>query len=226
MSNVKSVVMIGATGAVGGHCAHRLVSLPDVNRLTLLGRRELEGVACEELEQHRVDLFDPDSYKTLLSGHTTAICTVGVGQPSKTSRDEFLKIDKHLVLDFARECKASGIRHFQLLSSVSVNAQSRSFYLRTKGELNDALEALAFERLSLFCPSMILTPENRYGIGQGMLLKIWPFLHPMIVGPLRNFKGIKVDILGNAIAHNTTTSGSGIERLYWDDFLTLADSSA
>ena len=64
-----------------------------------------------------------------------AICTLGVGQPSKMSKEEFLKIDKQAVLDFAVSCKNNGIKHFQLLASVSINANSSSFYLRSKGEL-------------------------------------------------------------------------------------------
>jgi len=146
---------------------------------------------------------------------------MGVGQPSKVSQEEFLKIDKIAVLNFATACKAAGVRHFELLSSVSTNAASKSFYLRTKGELEAGLQALNFERLSIFKPSMILTPHNRYGLVQAITLFAWPLLSPLFGGAARKFRGIKVDALGRAIALNVFEEKQGFEELHWDEFQAL-----
>ena len=221
MADPFSIVMIGATGAVGGHCVRTLLAMADVQRLTLLGRRYLEGIQSDFIYQHQVDLSDASSYKHLVSGHRSAICTLGIGQPSKVSKAELAKVDKLTVLDFAKACKAAGVRQFVLLSAVGANAESRSFYLRIKGELNDALKALDFERLSIFCPSMILTPTNRYGIGQAILLRTWPWLQPLLIGPIRNFRGIAVDELGAAMANSVTQRKTGFEMLHWNDIVSL-----
>jgi uncharacterized protein YbjT (DUF2867 family) len=161
-------------------------------------------------------VLNPQSYAHFLSGHDVAVCCMGVGQPSKASKEEFIKIDKTAVLDFATACKQAGVRHFQLLSSVGADAASRSFYLRTKGELNDAISALDFERTSFFQPSMILTPTNRYGFSQGLMLAVWPALSTALVGGLSKFRGIKVETLGRAIANNAFTTGQGVEVLQWE----------
>ena len=131
-------------------------------------------------------------------------------------------MDKDAVLQFAQACKAAGVKHFELLSSVGANARSRSFYLRTKGELNSALAALAFERLSIFQPSMILTPTNRYGWAQALTLAVWPRLDGVLGGSLQRWRGIPVGELGRAMAANALTSGSGDETLQWADFKRLA----
>jgi uncharacterized protein YbjT (DUF2867 family) len=217
-----SVVMIGATGAVGGHAARTLAAMPEVGRLTLLGRRPVEGLAGAAVVQHVVDVMDPSTYAALLPGHAAAVCTLGVGQPSKVSRDEFVNVDKTAALHFASACRASGIRHFSLLCSVGANANSGNFYLRIKGELEDGLRALGFDRLSLFEPSMILTPVNRYGWSHGLLLTVAPWLNPLLVGPLRKFRGVRVEVLGKAIARNVAISGTAEEILQFDDFEALA----
>ncbi|MCB1190296.1 MAG: NAD(P)H-binding protein [Leptospiraceae bacterium] len=213
----NSVVMLGATGAVGQQVVKTLINMP-LTRLTLLGRRELEGVTGHSVTQHLVDIHNPTSYQDFLIGHKTAICTLGVGQPSKMSKSDFLKIDKDAVLKFATACKQAGIRHFELLSSVGANSSSFSFYLRTKGELEDGLRALNFELLSLFHPSMILTPTNRYGLSQQITLITWPLLSPMFIGALSKFRGINVDELGAAIAKNIITNKQGEEILEWEQF--------
>jgi uncharacterized protein YbjT (DUF2867 family) len=216
-----SVVMLGATGAVGGEALHVLLEISQVERLTLLGRKSILGISDDRIHQHKINIFDSNSYQELLSGHEVAICTLGVGQPSKISKEEFLEIDKTAVLDFAKACKKAGIRHFELLSSVGISSTSSSFYLRTKGELVDELKALDFERCSVFQPSMILTPTNRYGVAQGVMLFLWPLLKPILFGGLRKYRGITVEILGKAIAVNILNNKTGIEMLSWDDFQTL-----
>ncbi len=217
----KSVVMIGATGAVGSETVKALVGADGIKGLTLLGRKVLGGCDASTVRQKLVDVFSPATYQEYLPGHTTAICTLGVGQPSKMSRQEFIKIDKDAVLDFAIGCKESGVKHFQLLASVAINSNSKSFYLRTKGELVEELKKLQFDRLSIFQPSMILTPENRYGLSQAVTLKVWPLLSPFLIAGLRKYRGIAVERLGVAIAMNVQTEGDVLEILHWDEFISL-----
>jgi uncharacterized protein YbjT (DUF2867 family) len=222
MSPSLSVVMLGASGAVGSQVLARLLKMPQVQSVTVLGRRPIADVGSGIVRQFTVDVLDQDSYRHLLRGHDAAVCTLGVGQPSKMSREEFTRIDKDAVLHFAGACKDAAVEHFQLLSSVGANAASRSFYLSSKGKLQDALLALNFQRVSIFQPSMILTPTNRYGISQAMILMLWPMLNPLLPGSSRKYRGIRVETLGAAMANNLLTSGPPVEILQWDQFIELA----
>ncbi len=224
MASPISVVMLGASGAVGGIVAQNLQAMPQIQRLTLINRRQLVGFNAPKVQQHICDVESPPAYAAQLAGHDCAICCLGVGQPSKMSKAEFIRIDKTAALAFATACKAAGVRHFQLLSSVGADAQSRSFYLRTKGELLDAIAALGFERVSIFQPSMILTPANRYGLSQGVLLAVWPTLSVLLQGGLRQYRGVAVADLGLAIAKNVLKPGRGPETLQWDAFQSLIAS--
>lgn len=220
MSNSKTstIVMLGASGAVGGETLKTLLKTGNISRLTLLGRTPIANVTADFVAQHKIDIFNPDSYGDLLAGHATAICTLGVGEPSKMSKEEFIKIDKTAVLDFAKAAKKAGVKHFELLASVGIDPKSASFYLKTKGELVEELKALNFDRLSIFQPSMILTPTNRYGFTQAVTLFITPLLNPLLFGGWKKYRGIPVEILGKAMALNVFSSKTGVERLEWADF--------
>ncbi len=218
--------MMGATGAVGREVARALCGEPALEKLTLLGRRELPDLNRANVEQHCIDILIPDSYQMLVSGHQCAICTLGIGEPSKASKEDFLRIDKQAVLDFAVACRQAGVEHFQLLSSVGADAKSRSFYLRSKGELNDALRALNFKRLSLFQPSMIITPHNRYGFSQAVTLAVWPILSRVMFGPMSKLRGIDVSDLGTAMANNSLSKGTGVEVLHWQEITNLSSKKA
>jgi uncharacterized protein YbjT (DUF2867 family) len=221
MNASLSVVMMGASGAVGQETLAHLLTIPQIQRITLLGRRPLKNIHDERVAQHIVDVCHPSSYRELLAGHSVAICTLGVGQPSQMSKAEFIKIDKDAVLKFAKACRKEKIDHFQLLGSVGANANSPAFYLRCKGQLRDGIAALQFPRFSAFQPSMILTPTNRYGFQQALTLALWPLLSPLLQGPWRQYRGIRVAVLGAAIARNVLSSSAPVEILQWDQFIKL-----
>jgi uncharacterized protein YbjT (DUF2867 family) len=219
-----SVVMMGATGAVGQQVVVALQANLALQKLTLLSRRPLADITSPAIEQHTVDVLNPQSYQHLLSGHHAAVCTLGVGQPSVVGKEEFIRVDKDCVLAFATASKQAGITHFELLNAVAADAKAGSLYLRTKGELCDALIALGFERLSIFAPSMILTPTNRYGISQALMLAVWPKLNPILSGGWSKYRGVRVETLGAAIAANLSTKGGGVEQLHWQHFMALTAS--
>ena len=68
---------------------------------------------------------------------------------------------------------------------------------------------------------MILTPTNRYGVSQAITLKVWPWLKPLLFAGLRKYRGVKVSVLGKAIAANVIEEGVGFEEFVWDDFQRL-----
>ena len=213
---------MGATGAVGSAALNHLLNRQQLARILTLGRRKVE---LEEppahLQQALIDIHDPASYADYIKNYQTAICTLGVGEPSKVSKADFISIDKTAVLNFAKICKANGVKQFHLLSSIGVSNRSPNYYLRTKGELNDELVELQFERLSIFQPSMILTPQNRYGFTQGLMLKLWPKLDLILHNGLRKYRGIKVEMLGRSMANSIFIEKEGVEFLQYDDVLNL-----
>lgn len=217
-----SVVMLGASGAVGTEALNHLLKKGQLSKLILLGRRPVENIEAEYVSQHEINIFEPSTYEASIKDVSKAICTLGVGEPSKISKEDFLKIDKQAVLDYAKVCKANGVKHFELLSSVGISATSSNFYLKSKGELVVELEKLKFERLSIFQPSMILTSTNRYGLSQAIVLKVWPILNYLLHGSMRKYRGIAVDKLGTAIANNLYTEGAGFEILKYDEFSQLS----
>ena len=184
-----------------------------------------EGFGKGTVQQPVVNIESADAYAEFVVGHDAAVCTLGVGQPSQMTKAQFVHIDKGVVIAFAKICKQSGVPHFELLGAVGAEAKSRAFYLRVKGELEETLVALNFERLSLFQPSMILTPTNQYGIQQALMLAFWPGLSRVLIGPTRKYRSIRIEALRAAMASNLATAGQGVETLHWDQFTALAEAS-
>jgi uncharacterized protein YbjT (DUF2867 family) len=212
------VVILGASGAVGSAAVDALLKMPQVKRVVALVRRPLAFVTHPKLEVQIVDVVSAKTYDRFLAGCDAAICTFGVGQPTKVSREEFKAVDFDAVLAFAKACKEQGVQHFELLGSVEADPASRSFYLKSKGTLREAIAALGFARFSCFQPSMLLTKNNRYDFLQGVMLVTWPVISHLLVGNLKKYRGIRVEALGIAMAQNLNHAGKVFEVLQWPDF--------
>jgi uncharacterized protein YbjT (DUF2867 family) len=225
------MVLIGATGAVGGNVLATLLGLPSVAAITTLGRRPAAVAATPppgRLAQHTVDMANPESYQRHLAGHTDAICTLGVGEPSKMKREEVWTIEVDYVAGFAEACRRAGVERFSLMTSVGTDIKSKIYFLRMKGEVEARVSAQGFRRVSLFRPSMILTPENRYGLSQALTLAIWPHIHFLLPGPLRQYRGIRVEDLGRAIALDAARDepSTGIHIYEWGGFHAILREAA
>ncbi len=218
--NHHRAIVLGATGAVGANIVKELLQSPSYVGVSTIGRRIHPGLdgSNAKLNQHIVDVFDPKSYERYLTDHSHAFCAFGIGQPSKTHPEEFQKVDIDAVLHFAAACRAQGVGHISVMTSVGSNSKSSIRYLRLKGELERDIAGMGFPRTSFFRPSMLITPNNRYGLMQGILLKATPLLDPFLLGPLSRYRSIKVSELGKAMVLNAETVGQGLEILEWKHF--------
>ena len=241
----RRALLLGGTGAVGGEVLKALCRSGEWLSVTTLGRRPLDfsappwkGLATNKVRQEIVDVLDPASYESLLAGHTHAhthaFCAFGIGRPTQVPRAEYLKVDIEAPRRFAEACSRQGVGHFTLMTAVGSNPRSSIFYVRTKGELEAAVAALPFRRVSLFRPSTLVTPQNRYGLGQGILLTLTPLIDACLHGSWKRFRGIRIEDLGLAMVRNAEADPGAVsdakllerlERLEWPDFMRLLGKS-
>lgn len=221
-----SAVVIGATGAVGSALVAQLLASRWSTQVTTLGRRSVttfdELPGHEKLRQHVVDLNDLErATRERASGHELAFCTMGIGQPRKTTKEEFWRVDVEYAGAFARGAAAAGVRHITLLSSVGSNARSRNWYLRVKGAAEQVVIDADIERTSIFRPSLLVTREIRYGLQDRISQAVVPLLAPFM--PSR-FHPIRVEDLARAMRINAERDGSrGVDILHYREFRALLE---
>jgi hypothetical protein len=74
----------------------------------------------------------------------------------KGNNELYRKIDFDIPLKAARFGKEAGCTKFILVSSVGANSKSSTFYLRLKGELEEAIHQVGFDAVHIMQPSMLL----------------------------------------------------------------------
>ena len=214
-------VVVGATGAVGSALVRELLRSSACAGVVALTRRPTDNLALSDsLRVHVIDLGQLETAtRDLAAGCETAFCTLGLGQPSRASFEEFWRVDVEYAGAFARGAAQAGAQHISLLSSVGANAASRTRYLRVKGSAEQMMERSGIPRVSLFRPSLLVTREIRYGLQDRVTQALFPLVAPLL--PAR-YHQIRVEDLAHAMRVNAERpAGAGVTVLEYPDFVRL-----
>ena len=192
-SKQRSVVLVGATGLVGGECLRLLLADPFFTRVVVLARRPLPRVSfgpapggfldSPKLAAHVVDFGHPDAHAELLAADQL-ICALGTTIGQAGSKERFRAVDYGIPLALAKLAAERGVRHFLLVSSLGADATSRVFYNQVKGELEEALSALPLRGLSILRPSLLLGDRREFRLGE-FIAKRFAFLVPGKYAPIQ-----------------------------------------
>ncbi|MFZ6733592.1 NAD(P)H-binding protein [Undibacterium sp. Ji42W] len=156
----RTVIIAGASGMVGREILAGLLADDRVAEVHSLGRKP-PTVQHPKLRAYIVDFASlrlpvlPQADEVYLALGTT-IKVAG-------SQEAFRAIDYDANLAVARAAQAAGVKKLGLVSAMGADANSSVFYNRVKGELEDALEKMAFDGLVIARPSLLVGDRKVLG---------------------------------------------------------------
>ncbi len=206
----KTATIIGATGLIGGHLVNQLQQDNSFDTIRVLVRRPVQ-FSQSKVEVKFVSFSDIESFKLAIEGSNAVFCAVGTTQKKVNGdKEAYRKIDLDIPVNAARFCAETGGEQFLLVSSVGANSTSSNFYLKLKGEVENAILRQPIKRISIFRPSVLLgdRKENRPGekIGQ-TLMQAFSFL---LAGKRSKYKPIHAKDVAAAMIMSTKLQGDGI----------------
>jgi uncharacterized protein YbjT (DUF2867 family) len=179
-------IVIGSTGLVGGHLLELLHKNPNITEVVALVRKQTnfpyQKVTCKVLD---FDNINPD----LLSGDIL-FCALGTTIKKAGSKETQYRVDFTYNAEAARIAKSQGVKTVAHVSSIGANSKSSNFYLRTKGELEQLLTQLGFEKTIIARPSIILGERNEFRLGEKIGIVIATLFAPLMVGKLKKYRGV------------------------------------
>jgi len=159
----KRLVIVGATGMVGGYALRYALEHPTVGTVTTIGRKKL-GISHPKLREvlHR-DFADCSALAETLSGQDVALFCLGA-YTSAVPDAELRTITVDYTIEFARVLRGgSPEASFSFLSGTGADPSGRSRipFARYKGKAEKALLAIGFLRVYIFRPAYIYPVEPR-----------------------------------------------------------------
>ena len=197
----RCLVIVGATGMVGGYALRYALDHPAVERVTAIGRRKL-GISHSKLDEvvHR-DFADCSALAAALSGQDAAVFCLGT-YTGAVPDAELRKITVDYTVEFARVFRGSSPNAaFSFLSGSGADptGRSRMAFARYKGEAEKALLAAGFPRVYIFRPAYIypVEPRKEPNLSYRLLRVIYPafrVLFPNQVIPADDLARAMVDV--------------------------------
>jgi uncharacterized protein YbjT (DUF2867 family) len=176
----KHVVIVGATGMVGGYALRYALDNSAVKSVTSIGRKRL-GISHPKLKEvlHR-DFADCSALAETLSGQYAAIFCLGT-YTGTVSDAELRAITADYTIEFARVLRGSSPdAAFSFLSGNGADPTGRSRipFARYKGEAEKALLAAGFSHVYIFRPAYIypVEPRREPNLSYRLLRAIYPAL--------------------------------------------------
>jgi uncharacterized protein YbjT (DUF2867 family) len=184
----KSILLLGATGLIGGYCLKFLCEDDHYERIVVLTRRALPGhLKHPKVEHHIIDFDRPETYSRFVNTDHL-ICALGATMKKAGSKESFFTADHTYPLEFAKMALKNGAEHFLIVTACLSSAKSPFFLTRVKGQLEDALFVLEYGSISIFRPSMLLGKRDEFRLGEEVaksLEKIISFFLPKKYKPIQ-----------------------------------------
>ncbi|MBD2750476.1 NAD-dependent dehydratase [Microvirga sp. BT688] len=174
---MTTVMLVGATGLVGGAVLRQAQSEARVARIIAPTRRKLPP--HPKLENPLVDFehLPADAPWWAVDG---VICTLGTTIRKAGSQDAFRRVDRDYPLAVARLARQHGAQAFALNSATGADPGSRFFYNRVKGEVEEVLRAVEFPSLTIVRPALIGGDRDEFRPAEFVAMRILRLADPLL----------------------------------------------
>jgi uncharacterized protein YbjT (DUF2867 family) len=203
-----SALLLGATGLVGGHLLPLLAADGRWAHVVTLGRRPMPRAGPRHA--HHVIDFERLAERPELFTCDDVFCCLGTTIKQAGSEEAFARVDRDYPLEAARLARGQGATQYLLVSSLGASPRSPFFYTRVKGELEEALEDVGFESLSIFRPSQLAGERAEERPGERWALAALRVARPALVGPLRRLRPTPAEAVARAMAAVAAERPAGV----------------
>ena len=192
---MKTALVLGGTGLVGGHLVRILLRDERYSLVKMLVRKSVD-LHHEKLAQVEVD-FDHLQSEDLQADDV--FCCLGTTIAKAGTQAAFRKVDFDYPVRVGELALEMGAKQYFMVSSIGADAQSSVFYAKVKGETEAKLASLGYSTFVAFRPSFLLGNRQEFRFGEKIGIGIAKLFEPLMVGGLRKYKGIEAHQVAGAM---------------------------
>jgi uncharacterized protein YbjT (DUF2867 family) len=195
----RTAMLFGATGLVGSHLLETLIKEEEYAKILLFNRRHIPT----ESSKVREILTDFNDLKQLEEHfrESDIFCCLGTTIKKAKTRESFRQVDFDLPVVLASIASHKPVNRFVVISSIGASATSRNFYLRTKGEMEQAVGGILGDKAIFVRPSLLLGERKEYRFGEILGKWFFALLSPVLTRRLARYKGIQASDVARAMVY-------------------------
>lgn len=210
-------LIIGATGLIGSELTKLLLATDIYSEIVIFTRRST-GISHPRLKEYQIDFNKPEEWKEHVRGFVLFSALGTTIKKAKTKENQY-RIDYSFQYEFARIAAQNDVKHYVLVSSSGADPNSRFFYPKIKGELEEAVLQLDLPNITILRPSLLLGKRTEKRMGESIAQRLMPAITRFI---FRKYRPIPAKTVARAML-NESLRPSGRKVYEADEIFKLAE---
>lgn len=206
---MKTALIIGASGLVGTQLTNLLLYDYRFAKVVVLARRSL-GINHVKLEEHLIDFRKPETWRHLINGDVL-FSALGTTLKTAGSKEAQYEVDFTFQYNITEAASRNLVPKYVLVSSIGANPKSSNFYLRIKGQLEEAVKLLPFQSINILRPASLDGDRKEYRLAERISLPILKAINS--IGLLKKFSPIHAKIVAEKMVAVCFEPNPGIRVL-------------
>ena len=194
---MKTALLFGSTGLVGGHVLNQLIQNSNYSKIKLFVRSFTE-INDPKVEIIQTDFNNLNKYAEDIKGDECFFC-IGTTKKKSPDKNEYQKIELDIPKKIAQIAKSNLVKSFFFVSSGYANPKSSGEYLKFKGLVEEEIKNLNFDKIGIMRPSFLLGERQEERFGEKFGIIIFKLLTPILIGPFRKMRPIQSEIVARAM---------------------------
>lgn len=191
------LLIIGASGLIGGELLGNCLGNNDFDKITLIVRSKI-NLENQKLNQILIPEFSNEKIlnTVLPTDIDIAFCGLGTTIRAAGSKGRFREVDYGFVVAFAKLISKNKVPTLFIVSALGASASSNVFYSKTKGEMERDVSTLSIRNLYFLKPSLLIGERYKKRVGEELGIIFYKSVGRFLPKKIQAFTGTKVvDIL-------------------------------
>ena len=197
MNQGKKAILIGATGLIGRQLHAMLLRDDSYSSVTVFCRSRI-NLLHPKLAYVQTDFKNLDLLRSQMVCDDL-FCCIGTTKKKARTMEAYRYVDYEIPVQLARAAKENGATGVYCISSIGADSTSSSFYLKLKGEMEEAIRNLGFRKTALLRPSLLLGKREEKRFLEDLAQRLFSIGQYFCLGRLRNYRPIKASTVAKAM---------------------------
>lgn len=184
-----NALVVGGTGLVGRHLVKALLDSDAFSLVTVVVRKK-HFKKHPKLKEILLNFNDKKSLEGL-ENPDHLFCCIGTTIKKAGSQKKFKDVDFGIPLLFGNWSERNNVRSFSIVTSMGADRDSKIFYNRVKGEVEDKIKKMSIPKINIFRPSLILGNRDESRPGEKLAQAVFKIINPLFFGPVKKYKAIE-----------------------------------
>ena len=194
---MKTALLFGASGLVGGHLLNQLIKDNNYSKIKLFVR-SVPQISDPKIEIIETDFNNLENHNEDIKGDDCFFC-IGTTKQNSPDKNEYQRVELEVPKQIAQIAKSNLVNSFIFVSALYANPKSSGNYVRFKGMVEEELKRLNFPKLALMRPSFLKGDRKEKRVGEKIGIFVFKLLSPLLLGPLKKMRPIHSETVAKAM---------------------------